>query len=74
MVRHLGRLGHTVLAAASGAEVLDRLQVRGIAGLVLDLNLPADAPLELLPRLLERDPNLAVIVTSAQTDAQTASH
>jgi response regulator RpfG family c-di-GMP phosphodiesterase len=72
-VRQLARLGYTVLEATSGAEVLDRLQARGIAGLVLDLGLPGDAPLELVPRVLERDPNLAVIVISEQTDALTAS-
>jgi response regulator RpfG family c-di-GMP phosphodiesterase len=73
MARHLARLGHQVLEACSGAEVLDRLHARGIAGLVLDLDLPEEMPLGLLPRILERDPNLAVVVISEQTDAQTAS-
>lgn len=73
MARQLSRLGHTVIQAASGAEVLERLRLRGIAGLVLDLSLPGEAPLELVPRVLEEDPNLAVIVISEQTDALTAS-
>jgi DNA-binding NtrC family response regulator len=35
--------------------------------------LPEEMPLEMLPRVLERDPNLAVMAIPAQTDAQTAS-
>ncbi len=71
--RHLGRLGYTVVQAANGPEMLDQLQRGSIVGILLDVGREAESALELVPTLLQRDPNLGIIVISDRNEATVAS-
>src|ERR1700704_180706 len=70
--RFLTRLGYRVLQAASGAEALDR-QATGQPHVMLsDIRMPNMTGVELVPKALAQDPDLAVIMLTAIDEPRTA--
>jgi NtrC-family two-component system response regulator AlgB len=61
----LETMGHAVAEAASGEQALRLLQKQRFDLAVLDLRLGREAGLDVLPKLLETAPGLAVIVATA---------
>jgi len=73
MLSHLGRRGYTVESAANGVEALKVLQANSpFAVLVTDLTMPEMGGLELLRNARAYDPELEVIVISANDTIETA--
>lgn len=71
--RFLTQEKYTVQTAATAEEALAAVRGQGIAAILLDLRLPDAAGADLVPRLLEADPRLAVLILSAVNDAPTAA-
>ena len=71
--RHLARLGYTVVQASNGAEMMERLQQGTVAGVLLDLGTSPEAAIATMPALLERNPNVAIIIVSERNEATIAS-
>lgn len=59
----------TVMEAASGEEALDAIGRQAFALVLLDLNLPGLAGLELLRRMIRQGPTLRILVFSQHTEA-----
>jgi putative two-component system response regulator len=71
---HLTHRGYEVLTAGSGEEALGILSRQKIGCMLADARLFGTRSGELLSRALERDANLAVIVSSATATIQEAVH
>jgi serine phosphatase RsbU (regulator of sigma subunit)/DNA-binding response OmpR family regulator len=75
LTRRLARLGHTVLAAADGREVLDRLHDAPVDLLLLDIQMPVMNGFEVLGAM-KADPALSqvpVIVLSASSETDSVA-
>ena len=73
MISHLERRGYKVESASNGAEALRVLQANGsFAVLVTDLTMPEMGGLELLRQARTHDPELEVVVISANDTIETA--
>ena len=70
--RRLRRDGHHCVLASSGEEALQRLEHDTFDLVVTDVFMPGMTGLELVGRLKSHDPNLQVIVMTAQTEVETA--
>jgi putative two-component system response regulator len=73
MRKYLVHQGYEVAVAASGEEALTVLGRQRIAGLLLDVNLPGINGVDLLPRILELEPDAAVLMLTAVNDATSAA-
>jgi putative two-component system response regulator len=71
--RYLVREGYEVATAATGDEALALLQRHKITGMLLDVNLPGISGIDLVPRVLELEPNLALLMLTAVNDATSAA-
>jgi len=71
--KYLVREGYEVATAATGDEALGLLQRRKVSGMLLDVNLPGLSGIDLVPRVLELEPNLALIMLTAVNDATSAA-
>ena len=65
--------GYEVATAASGEEAVAILERRKITGMLLDVNLPGVSGIDLVPRLLELEPSLALLMLTAVNDATAAA-
>jgi len=65
--------GYDVSTAASGEDALDVLRRLKIAGLVVDVRMPGLSGIDLVPKVLEIEPNAAILMLTAVNDATTAS-
>src|SRR6266852_8546715 len=70
--RFLTRLGYRVLQAASGAEALDRQAAEQPQMMLSDIRMPNMSGVELVPRALAQDADLAVIMLTAIDEPRTA--
>ena len=70
--RFLRHRGYEVDDAAGGPEALERIQPGHYALMLCDVRMPGLSGLDVVPRALERDPDLAVVMLSALNDAPTA--
>ncbi|MCW5553637.1 MAG: response regulator [Verrucomicrobiae bacterium] len=70
----LREAGYESLAAADGAEALERLKLRKVDLLLLDLGLPAKNGWVLLGQVQHAYPRLPVIVITGQTNQQSAAY
>ena len=59
--------------AASGAEALAVLGRQKISAMLLDVRMPGTSGIDLVPQALEIEPNLAILMLTAVTDATTAA-
>lgn len=67
----LRELGHSVMEAESGKTAIDLIKRTDVEVAVLDLGLPDMDGLEVLPRLLEEDESVAVIVMTGRGSIET---
>ena len=65
--------GYEVLVAATGEEALTLLQRQKITGILLDVNLPGTNGIDLVPRILELEPAVAILMLTAVNDATAAA-
>ena len=72
--RFLIQQGYDVATAATGEEALaDRSQRQKIACMLLDVSLPGTSGIDLVPQLLELEPNIAILMLTAVNDATSAA-
>ena len=71
--KYLVHEGYEVATAATGDEALGLLRRRKVTGMLLDVNLPGLSGIDLVPRVLELEPNLALIMLTAVNDATSAA-
>jgi putative two-component system response regulator len=65
--------GYEVATAATGEEALEVLGRQKITCMLLDVNLPGINGVELVPRILEIEPNTAILMLTAVNDATSAA-
>jgi len=70
--RFLTRLGYKVLQAASGAEALDRQAAQQPEAMLSDIRMPNMSGVELVPKALAFDSDLAIIMLTAIDEPRTA--
>src|SRR5260370_14499364 len=70
--RFLTRLGYRVLQAAGGPEALDRQAAEQPQAILSDIRLPNMSGVELLPKALAPDSDLAIIMLTAIGEPRTA--
>jgi DNA-binding NtrC family response regulator len=70
--RFLSRLGYQVRAAANGAEALEHLTADRPQAMLCDIRMPEMSGVELLPKVLARDPDIAVLMLTAIDEPRTA--
>jgi DNA-binding NtrC family response regulator len=70
--RFLSRLGYRVLQAASGAEALDRQAAEQPQAMLSDIRMPNMSGVELVPKVLAADSDLAIIMLTAIDEPRTA--
>jgi putative two-component system response regulator len=71
--RYLVHQGYEVASAGTGEEALALLQRQKVTGMLLDVNLPGVSGIDLVPRILELEPNIALLMLTAVNDATTAA-
>jgi putative nucleotidyltransferase with HDIG domain len=71
--KYLARQGYEVELAGSGEEALGVLRRRNVTGILLDVNLPDTSGIDLVPRLMELDPTIALLMLTAVNDATSAA-
>lgn len=70
--RFLTRLGYHVIQAASGAEALERLKANAPHAMLCDIRMPNMTGVELVPKALGVDSDLAIIMLTAIDEPRTA--
>lgn len=70
--RFLTRLGYRVLQAASGREALDRQSAEQPQAMLSDIRMPNMTGVELVPKALAIDSDLAIIMLTAIDEPRTA--
>jgi putative two-component system response regulator len=73
MRKYLSLQGYEVATAASGEEALVVVGDQPVAGMLLDVNLPGVSGVDLVPRILERAPDVAILMLTAVNDATSAA-
>jgi len=72
LTRFLTRLGYDVQAAANAAEALKLLPKHQPQAMLCDIRMPETSGVELLPKVLAQDPDLAVLMLTAIDEPRTA--
>ena len=72
LTRFLSRLGYHVQAAANAAEALQQLSAHHPQAMLCDIRMPQTSAVELLPKVLAEDPDLAVLMLTAIDEPRTA--
>src|SRR5216110_1868685 len=70
--RFLTRLGYRVLQAASGAEALDRQRAEQPQAMLSDIRMPNMTGVDLVPKALAQDSDIAIIMLTAIDEPRTA--
>jgi putative two-component system response regulator len=73
MRRYLMLHGYEVATAASGEEALGVLGHQKVAAMLLDVNLPGLNGVDLVPRVLELEPDVAILMLTAVNAATSAA-
>jgi putative two-component system response regulator len=71
--KYLVQQGYEVVLAATGEEALAALQRQKITGILLDVNLPGTNGIDLVPRIMELEPSIALLMLTAVNDATSAA-
>ena len=72
LTRLLSRLGYHVHAAANAAEALPLLAAHHPQAMLCDIRMPDTSGVELLPKVLAHDPDLAILMLTAIDEPRTA--
>jgi DNA-binding NtrC family response regulator len=70
--RFLSRLGYTVVQAPGGAEALERMVEVKPTAMLSDIRMPNMTGVELVPKALAQDPDVAIIMLTAIDEPRTA--
>lgn len=70
--RFLTRSGYRVVQAANGAEALERQAAEGPQAMLCDIRMPNMTGIELVPKTLAQDHDLAIIMLTAIDEPRTA--
>jgi putative two-component system response regulator len=70
--RFLTRLGYQVRAAANAAEALELAASSHPQVMLCDIRMPGTSGIELLPKVLAQDPDLAILMLTAIDEPRTA--
>jgi putative nucleotidyltransferase with HDIG domain len=73
MRKFLVHQGYEVATAATGEEALELLQRQKITGMLLDVNLPGVSGIDLVPQIMQVEPNIALLMLTAVNDATSAA-
>jgi len=71
--KYLVQLGYEVAVAATGDEALGIVQRQKVTGILLDVNLPGTNGIDLVPRIMELEPTVAILMLTAVNDATAAA-
>ena len=71
--KFLVQQGYEVATAATGEQALDLLKRQKISGMLLDVNLPGMNGVDLVPKVMELEPNIALLMLTAVNDATSAA-
>ena len=72
LTRFLTRLGYQVQAAANAAQAVERQAEHHPQAMLCDIRMPESSGVDLLPQMLARDPDLAIIMLTAIDEPRTA--
>src|SRR5437868_11193460 len=72
LARFLARLGYDVVQAESGVAALDILGHGHFSAMLCDIRMPGMTGVELLPKVIEHDSDIAVIMLTAVGDPGSA--
>src|SRR5712692_4493713 len=72
LTRFLTRLGYDVQAASNAKEALALLPAHHPQAMLCDIRMPETSGVELLPKVLAQDPDLAVLMLTAIDEPRTA--
>ena len=70
--KFLAQQQYEAYAAGSGEEALEQLRRHKISLMLCDIRMPETSGVELLPRMLAQDPDLAIIMLTAIDEPHTA--
>lgn len=73
LTRYLSGRGYSVGEAANGEEALAALRADSYDLMLLDVHMPGMSGIDLVPEALDEEPELAILMLSAVTDASTAA-
>ncbi|HXH28160.1 MAG TPA: HD domain-containing phosphohydrolase [Candidatus Polarisedimenticolia bacterium] len=71
--KFLTQQGYDVVTAASGEDALRVMQRQKVSVILLDVRMPGQSGIELVPHLLEAEPAAAILMLTAVNDATTAA-
>ncbi len=71
--KYLDQQGYEVTVAASGDEALRVLDRQKIACMLLDVRMPGINGIDLVPKVVAAEPNIAILMLTAVNDATSAS-
>ncbi|MEO8450048.1 MAG: HD domain-containing phosphohydrolase [Gemmatimonadota bacterium] len=71
--RFLSQQGYDVLTAATAAEAIESLNRHKVACVLLDVRLPDASGVDTVPKVMELEPNAAVLMLTAVNDAASAA-
>lgn len=72
LTRFLTRLGYQVQTAANATEALERQGAHHPQAMLCDIRMPETSGVELLPKMLAQDPDLAIVMLTAIDEPRTA--
>ena len=72
LTRFLSRLGYNVQSAANATEALQQLAAHHPQAMLCDIRMPETSGVELLPKVLAQDADLAVLMLTAIDEPRTA--
>jgi len=72
LTRFLTRLGYQVRAAANADKAVEHLASSHPQVMLCDIRMPGTSGIELLPKVLARDPDLAILMLTAIDEPRTA--
>lgn len=72
LARYLTVMGYQAVTAADGEQALAQLRTHPVAALLLDVRMPGPSGLDVLPRAIAHDPDLAVIMLTGVGDPSIA--
>jgi putative two-component system response regulator len=72
LTRFLTRLGYQVRAAANAGEALEALAASHPQAMLCDIRMPETSGIELVPKVLAHDPDVAILMLTAIDEPRTA--
>lgn len=71
--KFLEQRGYEVLTSESGEDALELLRRHKVTGMLLDVHLPGISGIDLVPRIMELEPDVALLMLTAVNDATSAA-